>query len=445
MNRKLAHHSSQRGAIIIQVAVFLLALTAFSAFVVDYGIMWTSRGQAQNAADAGALAAATHLMLNPTSLANGQLAAKKFAAINAVWNVETAARDVLFQSGLPCPPGTSGGTGCIRVDVLRGAIDRNNVQHTNYLPTIFANLVGKTQQGVIATAMAEITAGNAVKCVKPWIVADKWIDASTGAAGGSVPGAWDLLDTYTAPPDSYVAPGFTPQVDTGLQMPLKPGNIGTYNSGWAMEIDFGCMGGNCYRDNIESCPSWVPTVGIYDGTLSCNAQNDTTDPVRGCLSVRTGMSQGPTSQGVNTLIGQDRGAYWVAPGDAGYDPARDDPDNLGYVQSPCMSSNNCTNGGAPTALSPRIVPIAVFDTSAFVNETCSGTGCVARVVNLMGFFIEGMCNDVYPSAGSRPAFCGSPSQANKTVLGRLMRYPGQGVGTGAPTTSSFVQMVRLVR
>ena len=47
-----------RGAIIIHVAFALLALLAFSAFVVDMGVMWVSRRQAQNAADAGALAGA---------------------------------------------------------------------------------------------------------------------------------------------------------------------------------------------------------------------------------------------------------------------------------------------------------------------------------------------------------------------------------------------------
>ena len=51
-----------RGAIIIHVAFALLALIAFSAFVVDMGVMWVSRRQAQNAADAGALAGAVALM-----------------------------------------------------------------------------------------------------------------------------------------------------------------------------------------------------------------------------------------------------------------------------------------------------------------------------------------------------------------------------------------------
>ena len=56
--RRLA---DERGAILIQVAVALLALLALSSFVFDYGVMWASRSQAQNAADAGALSGAISL------------------------------------------------------------------------------------------------------------------------------------------------------------------------------------------------------------------------------------------------------------------------------------------------------------------------------------------------------------------------------------------------
>ena len=47
------------GAIIIHVAFALMALLAFTSFVIDYGVMWVSRAQAQNVADAGALAGAS--------------------------------------------------------------------------------------------------------------------------------------------------------------------------------------------------------------------------------------------------------------------------------------------------------------------------------------------------------------------------------------------------
>ena len=48
----------ERGAIIVQAAIAMVVLVGFSAFVVDYGVLWLSREQAQDAADAGAMAGA---------------------------------------------------------------------------------------------------------------------------------------------------------------------------------------------------------------------------------------------------------------------------------------------------------------------------------------------------------------------------------------------------
>lgn len=157
------------------------------------------------------------------------------------------------------------------------------------------------------------------------------------------------------------------------------------------------------------------------------------------------MSVGPTGQGVGDLVALDT-ARWVGPSDPGYvnNPDTTD-DDLGYVDSLCMDNNSCEDfDGNAVSISPRIVPIATFDTSTFASSGCSGSGCVARVVNLVGFFVEGMCSDVYPNAATRPAWCGSSSEANKVVIGRMMKYPGQG-GLGGPAVGSFVQTVRLVR
>src|SRR4029077_18092779 len=54
-----------RGAILMQVAVAMVALLAFAALVIDYGILWAARRQAQNAAAAAALAGAISLEHNP--------------------------------------------------------------------------------------------------------------------------------------------------------------------------------------------------------------------------------------------------------------------------------------------------------------------------------------------------------------------------------------------
>ena len=53
--------NGERGAILIHVAIAVLGLLAISSFSIDYGVMMVSRGQAQTAADAGAMAAALYL------------------------------------------------------------------------------------------------------------------------------------------------------------------------------------------------------------------------------------------------------------------------------------------------------------------------------------------------------------------------------------------------
>ena len=447
---------SERGAVIIQVAIALLGLTAFSAFVFDYGVLWVSRGQAQNSADAGAHAAAVALYNDPADTAAAVSAAQKFANENTVWLENTSSTNVLVQTGLTCPPGSGGGTGCVRVDVIRGGADRNNTVHTNYLPTFFANLFGMTTQAINATATSQVSSGNAVTCIKPWIVADKWTDTTPDIDPAPYAGdSFDREDTFIPGTDTYSSTsGFNPTQHSGYQMPLKAGNVGEWSAGWAMEIDFGQTGSAAMEENIRSCPTWVPTVGIWNPTGyasnhpgdDCNGQNDPDEPAMGCLSVKPGMSVGPTEHGVDDLVSLDT-AHWTKPGDADYvnDPDTTE-DDLGYVISACQAAHNCEDwDGNPQSISPRIVPIAVFDTTAFAAQTCSGTGCVARVVNLGGFFIEGMCTDIYPVQASRPAWCGTASEAGKVVIGRFMKYPGQWSGMGGTTTSTFAKAVRLVR
>ena len=98
--------SSERGAILIQVAVASIVLIAFSMFVVDYGIMWVSRGQAQNAADAGALAGAVALAFddfdNRADDGPAKQAAQQFALQNKVFGEDPdvqVATDVIFYHG----------------------------------------------------------------------------------------------------------------------------------------------------------------------------------------------------------------------------------------------------------------------------------------------------------------------------------------------------------
>src|SRR5687767_6629781 len=87
MNEQLHRHpfGHEGGAVIVQTALVMVVLLGFSAFVVDYGIFWVSRAQAQNAADAGALAGGLASAYDPLSAAFIIGASQAVAAQNAVW------------------------------------------------------------------------------------------------------------------------------------------------------------------------------------------------------------------------------------------------------------------------------------------------------------------------------------------------------------------------
>ncbi len=79
--------SGERGAALLQMTIAMLAITAFSTFVMDYGVFWVARRQAQNAADAGALAGAIGVAFgeDPSPGGAAMLASQAAARANAVW------------------------------------------------------------------------------------------------------------------------------------------------------------------------------------------------------------------------------------------------------------------------------------------------------------------------------------------------------------------------
>ncbi len=404
---------SDRGAVVVQVAVSLLALLALSSFVIDHGVMMTARAQAQNGADAGALAGAQSLVLLQGDN-HAREVASKVTQGHLVLADYVAPGNITVTVPLACPPPWNTPSGCVKVDITK-----------QDLPTFFAKLVNINTQGVRATATAMAGAGNSIQCIKPWIVADKWTDNSN--PGGSDPTGWDRDDIFTPGVDTYAAPGFSatgPGNDYGLQLGLK-GDRNQWSGGWSLEIELGGgNGSNTYRHEIAGCPTWVPTVGIYNPANPCDSRDDMNLP-GGCLNVRQGVRQGPTEQGVRALIALDPSATWVT----------------NEVQGGCMATHTCSNPTG-TNVSPRIAPIAVFDTAAFAASGCSGNNCMAKVVNLLGFFIEGMCDDVF--GGNTPTWCGS--HPKEVVVGRLMNYPAQRsslAGNAGP--ASFLRTTILVR
>ena len=392
--------TSERGATVVFVAIALVGLLAFSTFVIDYGVMWAARRQAQNSADAAALAGAISLAY--VDFENHDLArasALAVAAQNKVWGVapDVTAADITFPV---CPPGSPGaGTNsCIRVDVFR-----NSRAGGSPLSTIFGKLVGIDDNGVRATATAEALFGSSTDCVKPFAVSDKWIEGrnDVGAVG------WDETDSFERygnkgalldPADAYGA-GFTPESlakggDYGRYITLKHGSPhDTLTPGWFQPVVINPAegpGGSNYRDNIATCDMTV----IGPGTL---------------LEVEPGDMIGPTKQGMSDLIALDKDAKW-----------NKTLNGVGGIEGGCMSSTT-----SPCAISPRLVAIPMFNPDAYQLADQNGRTTI-QITKVLGFFVDDMDGN--------------------DVKGYLMTYPADpSAGMGGVPGSGFVVSVSLVR
>jgi len=417
VRRSLAH--DERGAVLVHVALAMLTLIAFSALAIDYGALLVSRRQAQNAADAAALAGAVSLAFDdPDDIPRAQAAAAAAGVANPILGAAPSIVPATDVQLIPCPPGAPGlPDTCIRADVYRSAA------RSNALPTFFAQILGITSQNVRATATAQVTTGNATDCLKPWAVADRWEEHWENGKASTAPwtpsSTFDKydksgnLDSNVTTPDVYIAPtatnpgtGFTPfdadgnpTADYGLQMTLKNGDSkAKLSSGWFQALDLPDANGNPasgasdYRANIVGCNTTVFAIG---DTVQVDSQQ--------------GNMVGPTQQGVDDLVALDSGASWNT--------------STKSIQGSC-APGVCGDGKYHTR-SPRIVAVALFNLDDFFASDPNGKSSVP-ITNIMGFFVEGM--------------------SSKDVLGRLVAIPGMTKGTtNVDDSASFMRTVLLVR
>jgi Flp pilus assembly protein TadG len=409
---------SERGAVLLHVAIAMITLIAFLTFVVDYGVMWVGRRAAQNAADAGALAGAIAMAFDAngwtdrTPTGPARASARQMALSNGIWGQAPSvlmASDVFFTAvpAAMCPPDANGNTPCIRVDVYR------TQARGNALPAIFGRTVGLLTQDVRATATARVAIADSSECLKPWAIPDKWLDVyDVTNPVETNPPAWtadDRFDTHTGGgnptplpnPDVYTPPspngpgtGFTVAADLGLRVTLKQGGPstsiepGVFQPVRIPRYDGGSQGGDDYRHNIATC-SGLP-IGIGD-----------------VLESENGNMIGPTRQGVLELIAQDPNARW-------------DSGTTSVTGSCAQATPSCG------ANSPRVVAVPVYDTGTYDTTRRQGLPTFT-IVNILGFFIDRM-------------------QGND-VVGYLTEAPGLQTGAAAALDpqSSFLSQIQLIR
>jgi Flp pilus assembly protein TadG len=321
---------SDRGAVLVMVVVSMVVLLAFVAFVIDYGVMWTSRGQIQTSADAGALAGAIALAWDsPGDFTGATTKAQAVARANNVWGAMPV---VDVSPACPSlPPGVTGT--CVKVDAFR------NQSRGNALPIYFGNLVGLTNQGVRATATAIAAVANeSSHCLVPWMIPDNW-EENTGP-DNKVNGT----DHYT-PPDPTTGlggTGYTVQGDIGRRVTLRSNNGSNISRLDYFIVDLGGgTGSRAYRRSIRRCSDVSVSIG------------DT-------LTVEPRTQVGPTERGVNQLVDRDRDASW----------------------------NGTEVVGSDYTVSPRVVPVALFSPLQYASMGYPSGRFDLNVVNILGFFVE---------------------------------------------------------
>jgi hypothetical protein len=417
MKNTLEAPSSERGAVLVHVALALIALMSFSTFVIDYGVLWTARRQAQNAADGGALAGAVALAFdNATDFSStgpAKTSAYQVVMSHPVWGQQPVVDINTEIQIIDCPDDVT--TKCVRVDVIR------DTAHGNALPMIFGQLVGLNTQKVRAMAMAKVAIATATDCLKPWGVIDKWDEYVPTTAPWTSTSVYEKyidkgpnagnLDTSLTPPDNYIPPstsspgtGFHPfnpdksyTTDYGRQIALTVGNKNDFQfaSGWFAPLAlFDSKGGKDYLNNIKGC------VGT---TYEIGQQID--------VETEPGLMVGPTEQAVesdiDSIVKKDPTAIW----DSSLNPPYGGIANSGY------------------GVSPRIVLVPLVNPDEMASFQKGGRTTVT-ISNIMGFFIEGY------------------DKSAKSVTGRLVTTAGQmKLGTLPPVggTSSFLSAIVLIR
>jgi hypothetical protein len=369
--RRTSAAGNDRGAILIHVALGVLVLAAFTTFVADYGLLWTSRRQAQNSADAAAIAGATGFAFDdPYNYADtgaAKLNAYLASQTNLVWgqppNVNIT-NDITFPvvPQADCDPDNDGLSNCVRVQVFR------NSGRVNPLPMLFGHVLGISTQNIQASATALVIAANQSECTKPWAVADKWAEPD---------GTWDPTDSFDpASGDDYRYQGENGPQDPGTGFKVPPANPNDYateielkvgnphdtiNPGWFQALDLhsapdstcGNSGASCYRDAIAGCAGGTWHIGDY-------------------VPKENGNMVGPTNQGTQDLVNLDPSADW-------------DPINKRIINSCVGPPYTCSIPGY--RISPRVVAVPVFDLELYMQTGGPGNGTV-KIVNILGFFVD---------------------------------------------------------
>src|SRR5512143_3138747 len=149
MRRRIKHlRRDERGVTLIIVGAGFMALMAATTLAIDVGMFMTARSQAQNSADAGALAGATALVFNDYNNRTSGGPAVQGAINTSLQNQVVGGPVNVTSSDVTFPTGPTGLNNRVKVDVFRTA-DRSNP-----VPTLIGPVFGIRNVDISATATA---------------------------------------------------------------------------------------------------------------------------------------------------------------------------------------------------------------------------------------------------------------------------------------------------
>jgi hypothetical protein len=322
----------------------LVAFMSASMLALDVGMFMVARTQAQTAADAGALAGATALYYDSYT----DRTATGPAVQNAIQAATSDANTVMSQKVSVEPADVTFPT----MDRVRVHVQRSIARGNPLLPFI-GPMIGIHQVDMGATAVAEAAPANAMTCVKPFTIPDKWEERHAPADD------FNIVDKKGDPvvnPDRYVPPGqpgytgYNSERDRGTQVVIKAGNGSNIAPSFYYPYAMGeGTGADWYRENIANCNTDIMKFGDL-------------------LVAEPGFMSGPTRQGLDDLIAKDPDAYWD------------------------VANRRVVSKMHP---SPRVVTIPVFDPVYYHTGKMNGREADLKVANYIGIFVEGFQgNDV---------------------------------------------------
>jgi hypothetical protein len=451
MSAQWWERTGRRGGTLAMTAIMIVGLLSVLALAIDLGMLYKTKGEAQRAADAAALAGADAFRQFPV-------------AVDAVPTAHRQAMDLASRNYMT--GGMIDTTTEVTVNVIPDSQKVRVWVRRAAVQTWFARMFGvsSTPVGAVAAARA-LDAGNTM-CVKPFALADYWDEATqdpnanelndvgTGNGNNNTSEQW-TYDASTG--DRYAENGQTSATGLGSDF-RNPTTIGGRltpelatdpMTGFAYENDGGrrinvkfgdpqqsfapgyfapwrppdcdgapCSGGADYRDNIGRC-----NTSEIDG-------NELTDYQR-----ETGNMIGPTTQGIQDLLDADPlDLQWV----------ENDANNNGVIEQGEHGARGNPNGTfyTPEQLitlgNPRIGVVPMMDPS-YAMGSGGGPSNPLRFNQFRYMFFDGCYN---ASNGERSNRCGN----NDVVVTRFLTpaVSGTSGGTSGSTPSADTKIIRLV-